>query len=151
MFYDLIHHDCAKIIGLMYGCRFHSTKGLKIGDDVWAVGRCLISPVNIGSRTLILPGAVLTRHTQPDSVWGGAPAQDLTSKFGPQFRPTATEERMTYLQRKLTEFAENSGVDLSNLVKIVQDPQSMRLTQGIQFSTSATERTRSRKLRLKIG
>jgi acetyltransferase-like isoleucine patch superfamily enzyme len=107
---------------VMAGCRFHGHKPLVIGDDVWLVGHCLVSPGSIGARALVLLGSVVTHDLEADHTYGGVPAVDVTEKLGPQFAPTAISEREAYLRRRLDEFARSYGVpNISAHVDVVRD------------------------------
>ena len=86
------------------GCRFHSRKPLEIGDDAWLGGNCLVSPVRIGARCLVLMGSVVTRDLADDRSYAGVPAEDITDRIGPQFEARAIEARAADLERRLREF-----------------------------------------------
>jgi hypothetical protein len=70
-----------------------------VGKDVWFVGHCIISPVNIGERSMALVGSVITHDMKPNRVYAGVPAVDVTDKFGPQFEECGVEQKA----RRLTE------------------------------------------------
>ncbi len=91
---------------VMYGNRFYSEKPLIVGDDVWLVGHCLVSPVTIGDRSIAFLGSLVTKDMEADHTYAGAPAKDVTDKFGPQFKITTIDERIAYLQARLQEFAQ---------------------------------------------
>lgn len=115
---------------VMYGCRFHSDRPLQIGDDVWLVGHCLVSPVEIGERSMAMLGSVITRDMQADHSYAGVPAEDVTDKIGPQFEITGVEHRAAYLNSRLEEFATINRIsDIHNSIKIVSAAEEM-LTYG---------------------
>jgi acetyltransferase-like isoleucine patch superfamily enzyme len=112
---------------VMAGCRFHTAKPLRIGDDAWLVGHCLVSPVTIGERALILLGSVLTRDVPPDRTFGGVPAADVTERFGPQFNLTAREERERYMRERLQAFAQKNRIrDVERHLAIVGSAEELR-------------------------
>ncbi|MGD0275791.1 MAG: hypothetical protein ABSB79_07020 [Syntrophales bacterium] len=84
---------------IVEGCRFFSCKYMYVGKDVWFVGHCIISPVNIGERSMALVGSVITHDMKPNRVYAGVPAVDVTDKFGPQFEECGVEQKA----RRLTE------------------------------------------------
>lgn len=84
---------------VVQGCRWNSAKYMHIGRDAWFVGHCLVSPVKVGERAMAMLGSTITRDMEPNHVYGGVPAKDLTDKLGPQF-----EERNIY--RKLEKMYE---------------------------------------------
>ena len=111
---------------VMCGNRFHSSRPLIIGDDVWLVGHCLVSPVKIGDRSMAMLGSVITRDMEVDHTYAGVPAEDITEKVGTQFKITPAEERAQYLQKRFTEFAQQFGVrHINEYVTIVTTPGQM--------------------------
>jgi len=90
---------------VLYGCRFHSQRELRIDDDAWLVGHCLVSPVHIGARSLAMLGSLVTRDLAPDHCYAGVPAKDITDKVGPQFEPPPVEERARRLAERFAEFS----------------------------------------------
>ena len=65
----------------LQGCIFEGDRRLQIGDDVWLMTGCMVSPCQIGARTVALMGSVLTRSVGANLIVGGNPAEDLTHKF----------------------------------------------------------------------
>jgi acetyltransferase-like isoleucine patch superfamily enzyme len=94
---------------VLYGCRFHSSRSLEIGDDVWFVGHCLVSPIRAGDRSLAMLGSVVTKDMEADHSYAGSPARDITDRIGPQFAPRPIEERSALLRGKIDEFAADRG------------------------------------------
>ncbi len=109
---------------VMYGARFHGTQPLVIGDDSWLVGHCLVSPVNIQPKSIAMLGSVITKDMKENHCYAGVPAEDLTSKIGPQFKVTSIEERKAYMQKRLAEFScvyDIQGLD--QYVRVVGQPE----------------------------
>src|SRR5690606_9627788 len=52
----------------LQGSRFNSRAPLSIGEDSWIGVQCSVAPVNIGVRSLLLAGSVLTKDMPSDSV-----------------------------------------------------------------------------------
>ncbi len=51
-------------------------KPVRIGNGVWITSRCMVlSGVEIGDNALILPGSVVDRSVDPQSIYGGVPAR----------------------------------------------------------------------------
>ncbi len=86
------------------GCRFHTRRPLEIGDDAWLGGNCLVSPVRIGARCLVLMGSVVTGDLLEDRSYAGVPAEDVTERIGPQFEERPVEERVADLEGRLRDF-----------------------------------------------
>ena len=82
---------------LLDGCQFHTKKSLNVSDNAWLVGHVLCSPVNIGPRSVIMFGSLVTKDIMSDTVVAGVPTQDVTSKFGRPFAPLQPHERKQLL------------------------------------------------------
>lgn len=53
-----------------------------IGDDVWiGYGSIILSGVNIASGCIIAAGSVVTKDTEPYSIYAGVPAQKVRDRF----------------------------------------------------------------------
>tara|TARA_R110002049_G_scaffold62170_4_gene166437 strand:- start:1857 stop:2432 length:576 start_codon:yes stop_codon:yes gene_type:complete len=58
------------------GSQLEFGKPVTIGDDVWVGGGAIICPgVNIGDRSIIAAGAVVTKDVPADVIVGGNPAK----------------------------------------------------------------------------
>lgn len=106
---------------VVYGCRFHSKRPLEIGNDVWFVGHCLVSPIHAGDRSLAMLGSLVTKDMETDHSYAGCPAVDVTAKVGPQFSPRPIAERAALLQEKIDEFARDSALESSRVAVVVTD------------------------------
>jgi acetyltransferase-like isoleucine patch superfamily enzyme len=89
---------------IVEGCRFHSKKYMHIQKDAWFVGHCIVSPVEVGKKSMALVGSVITRDMEPNHVYAGVPAIDITEKTGPQFENRSIEEKATKLQEIVDQF-----------------------------------------------
>jgi acetyltransferase-like isoleucine patch superfamily enzyme len=82
------------------GCNYTEiTKPMVIGNDVWLVGHCIVSPVTIEDGAMALVGSVVTKDMKANHIYGGAPAKDLTDKMLPQFSITANGEKKKILEQ----------------------------------------------------
>jgi len=62
------------------GRRYHVVKPVTIGDGAWIAANTLILPgVEIGQNCMIGAGSVVTRSTDPDSLYAGNPARKIKS------------------------------------------------------------------------
>ena len=75
------------------GCRFLSDSPLKVGNDVWFVGHCIVSPIIAEDKSMALVGSVVTRDMKKNHVYAGSPAKDLTDKIGNQFQEVDVETK----------------------------------------------------------
>ena len=106
---------------VMEGCRFDSKKTSRIGNDVWFVGHCIVSPIKAEDRSMALVGSVVTSDMKYNHVYAGVPAKDVTDKMGPQFREAADSEKLAYLEARLKEFLASHPQC---------DPQKIRIGTG---------------------
>lgn len=77
----------------MLGCNYESSSELNIGNDVWFVGHCIVSPVTVKDRSMALVGSVITKDMEENRIYGGSPAKDLTDKIPPQFTNISISEK----------------------------------------------------------
>lgn len=95
---------------IVEGSRFHSRRYMHVGKDAWLVGHCIVSPVKIGERSMAMAGSVVTRDMEPNHVYAGVPARDVTERMGPQFESRTVEQKAVKLQEMLDAFlAQNPG------------------------------------------
>lgn len=101
----------------LQGCRWNSSRPLVIEDDVWFVGHCIVSPIHAHARSMALAGSVVARDMEPNHVYAGVPARDITDKVGPQFQEVSLEDKYQVMRTRLDEFyALNPGHARSILV-----------------------------------
>lgn len=86
------------------GCRFHSRKYMRLEKDAWFVGHCIVSPVSVGARSMALVGSVVTRDMEPEHVYAGVPAVDVTAKTGPQFERRTVDQKAAALRELILRF-----------------------------------------------
>lgn len=106
---------------ILEGCRFDQDKELRIGNDVWFVGMCLVSPVLVKDKSVALLGSVITRNMETNSVYGGNPASDLTSKIGKPWSEVSVEsKRQNFLRLRDEFFAINKRFDKEK-IQVLED------------------------------
>ncbi len=122
----------------MAGCKFKSEKQLTIGDDAWFVGQCLVSPVNVGERSVAMLGSCVTHDMNQNSVYAGVPAKDLTEKLGRPWEDRLISERLTLFDQRLREFCtETKNLLIDTPIMGVQEfPEKM--SQEISYFNVAT-------------
>lgn len=106
---------------IVEGSRFHSHQYMHINKDVWFVGHCIVSPVNVGERSLALVGSVITRDMLPNHIYGGVPAKDMTDKMGTQFETISVEEKAKRLKELIHQF-EIEHPEYANQLVVVTNP-----------------------------
>ena len=74
------NHNIPPKLGKIFGSG-HSARSIKIGNDVWIGGNCLILPgVSIGEGAVIAGGSVVTRDVAPWDIVAGVPAKKIKSR-----------------------------------------------------------------------
>jgi acetyltransferase-like isoleucine patch superfamily enzyme len=106
---------------VLQGCRWTSSKPMAIGDDVWFVGHCIVSPITAEPRSMALVGSVVTRDMQENRVYAGSPAKDVTEKVGPQFETVSVERRITGFDARRLEFLRRNTDVPPDLIGIAAD------------------------------
>ncbi len=98
------------------GCRFLMEKPMNIGNDVWFVGHCIVSPINAADKSMAMVGSVVTKDMVYNEIYAGSPAQSISNKVGNQFLDVSIEEKFIKMNQYLNEFNPNS-----KSIKIVKD------------------------------
>ena len=83
-----------------------------IEDDVWVGARCqILKGVHIGARSIIAAGSVVTKDTEPYSIYAGVPAKKICSieeyyqKNTTSFFPAATlshDQKKSLLEKEFS-------------------------------------------------
>lgn len=81
------------------GCNYESSSELNIGNDVWFVGHCIVSPIKAEDKSMALVGSVVTKDMGYNKVYGGSPAKDLTDKIKPQFSEITINEKRDIISK----------------------------------------------------
>jgi acetyltransferase-like isoleucine patch superfamily enzyme len=97
------------------GCRFLSEKALSIGNDVWMVGHCIISPINAADKSMALVGSVVTNDMLYNTIYAGSPAKAISEKIGPQFIEISIDDKYN----KMCSYLKESKIS-SDYIKIVK-------------------------------
>jgi len=97
------------------GCRFLSEKSMDIGNDVWLVGHCIVSPITAEDKSMAMVGSVITRDMKYNRIYGGSPAQDLSEKIGFQFKEVSIAQKM----EKMRFYLQESGISAQK-IRIVE-------------------------------
>lgn len=96
------------------GCRFLSENKLTVGNDVWFVGHCIVSPIKAEDKSMAMVGSVVTKNMEYNQIYAGSPAKSLSEKIGPQFTEVTLEQKL----EKMTHYIEEAGVSAER-IKVV--------------------------------
>jgi acetyltransferase-like isoleucine patch superfamily enzyme len=111
------------------GCRWNSSGSLVLEDDVWLVGHCIVGPIHVGARAMLMSGGVAVHDMLSNHVYGGTPATDITGKLGPQFGEVSIEARQLEFNRLVGEFCSQAGCSESLFRSVSQFAEDNSYTQ----------------------
>lgn len=101
---------------VLEGCRFLSEKPLIIGNDVWFVGHCIVSPITAADKSMAMVGSVVTKDMDFNTIYAGSPAKSISDKIGFQFIDIPIESKIEKMKNYLKEW---NGEDRK--IKIIAD------------------------------
>jgi acetyltransferase-like isoleucine patch superfamily enzyme len=113
------------------GCRFLSEKEMKIGNDVWFVGHCIVSPITAGDKSLAMAGSVITKDMNYNEIYAGSPAKSISDKVGFQFIERSIDDKYKRMSEYLKEF-EGINKKIFN-IKIVRDISEINFSDEISY------------------
>ncbi len=119
---------------MLEGNRFLSDRELSIGNDVWFVGHCIVSPIAAADKSMAMVGSVVTKDMGLNRVYAGVPAKDITDKTGPQFGPVSVEHKLKLMKEHLEVFTGKT-----EKIKIVEDVASFRSDGASYFAVRTRE------------
>lgn len=114
------------------GCRFNSDRAMTVGNDVWFVGHCIVSPITAHDKSMAMVGSVVTKDMQFNSVYAGVPARDITNNIGCQFAPVLDDEKL----RLMRGYLEQSG---AKNIRIVMDVEEFKDDGNSYFAVSTRQ------------
>jgi acetyltransferase-like isoleucine patch superfamily enzyme len=120
------------------GCRFLSDSPLTIGNDVWFVGHCIVSPINAEDKSMAFAGSVITKDMLSNRIYAGSPSKDITEKVGVQFNEVTVNDKYEKMISYLND------VNLKN-IKIVKSNTEFNFNDDITyFDVSSRTYTKKR-------
>ena len=105
----------------LIGCRFDLDKPMTIHDDTYFGGLCLVSPVEIGERTFVMGGSVVTKDLLPDRVYAGNPAKDITDKLGTPYPEVSSADRKRDMEERIGRFFEGTDKWSRESIEVVEN------------------------------
>lgn len=121
---------------VLEGCRFLSESPLLVGNDVWFVGHCIVSPITAKDKSMALVGSVITKDMDYNNIYAGSPAKNITDKAGTQFKDISNDEKYKKLNNLLDSFGN------SDLIKIVMDESEILDNEISYFCISTRKYTK---------
>jgi len=116
------------------GCNYNGSAPLIVGNDVWFVGHCVVSPITAKDKSMALVGSVITKDMEENHIYGGAPAKDLTDRVTPQFKPMTTSDRWDLMNQ----------FNLPNGIKLIEDDSEITNDDVSYFNIITRKYTKKR-------
>ena len=104
------------------GCRFLSEKPMNIGNDVWFVGHCIVSPITAQDKSMAMVGSVITKDMDYNQIYAGSPAKSISDKIGYQFKNVTIDDKL----KKMKQYLLESKIDASR-IRIVSNETEIDL------------------------
>lgn len=101
------------------GCQFLNESPLKVGNDVWFVGHCIVSPITAEDKSMAVVGSVVTKDMKFNEIYAGVPAKSISDKIGYQFRDVRIEDKF----RKMRDYLNEWGGNKKNIEIIISSEQ----------------------------
>ncbi|WP_298119857.1 hypothetical protein [Flavobacterium sp.] len=123
------------------GCRFLTEKPMVIGNDVWFVGHCIVSPIVAQDKSMAMVGSVITKDMAFNEIYAGSPAKSISDKIGFQFLEVSTETKFQKMNEYLKEWNPNS-----KSIKIVSDKNEIDFENKLVSYFNVSDRTYTKRL-----
>ena len=105
------------------GCRFNSSNELKIGNDVWFVGHCIVYPIIAEDKSMALAGSVVTNNMLSNVIYAGTPAKSISEKLGFQFQDHTIDDK----HNKIINYLNDFGEDFNRELKVVKTKEEINI------------------------
>ena len=113
------------------GCRFLSEKEMRIGNDVWFVVHCIVSPITAEDKSLAMAGSVITKDMKYNEIYAGSPAKSISNKIGFQFTEISIDSKYKIMCKHLEEFKYILNKNVN--IKIVQDISEINFLDDMSY------------------
>lgn len=120
------------------GCRFLNSKPLIIGNDVWFVGHCIVSPIIAEDKSMAMVGSVITSNMEYNQIYAGSPAKSISEKVGFQFEEVTSEEKLQKMTAYLKQF--QSFYRGGDLIRIVENEIDINFNDELSYFSVANRR-----------
>lgn len=119
------------------GCRFLTEKPMIIGNDVWFVGHCIVSPIIAKDKSMAMVGSVITKDMDFNHIYAGSPAKSISDKVGFQFEEVSLETKYNKMINYLNEW----NLNKNNSIIIVKSKEEMDFSNNKVSYFNVAERT----------
>ena len=118
------------------GCTLFAIRPTVIKDEVWLVGSCFVgSGVTLGYRSICLPGAIVTKDTEPLKVYAGAPAKEKEGLS--YYKPVSISEKYVMMAQWAKEFCEKTKDTIgfyTDRITIRRGKMVLVITTGVEYN-----------------
>lgn len=118
------------------GCRFLSEKPMQIGNDVWFVGHCIVSPIIAADKSMAMVGSVVTKDMNYNEIYAGSPAKSISDKIGFQFKEVSVSEKFQKMRAYLQQWNPNA-----RSIEIVSDVSEIDFSKSDISFFNVSDRT----------
>jgi acetyltransferase-like isoleucine patch superfamily enzyme len=122
------------------GCRFLNEKPMEIGNDVWFVGHCIVSPIKAEDKSMAMVGSVITKDMKSNEIYAGSPAKSISDKIGFQFSEVTIADK----KAKMIEYLNDFDPNIKN-IKIVTNLDNILIDKNISYF-NVSDRTYTKRL-----
>jgi acetyltransferase-like isoleucine patch superfamily enzyme len=122
------------------GCRFLTEKPMLIGNDVWFVGHCIVSPIVAEDKSMAMVGSVITKDMKKNEIYAGSPAKSISDKIGFQFKEVSIQDKLIKMNLYLNEWDSSS-----KSIKIVSDISEIDFSYENVTYFNVSDRTYSKR------
>ena len=122
------------------GCRFLTEKPMVIGNDVWFVGHCIVSPIIAQDKSMAMAGSVVTKDMVYNEIYAGSPAKSISDKIGFQFNEVSIQDKFSKMNVYLKEWKSDSKE-----IKIVSDVSEIDFNNNNISYFNVSDRTYTKK------
>ena len=95
----------------LFGCRYEENCSATLGEDSWLMTKASIGPYKLGSKSVALMGAVITKNFGDNKILGGVPARDSTNKMGHPYIAKTGEEIKNGFERLIQKYKQNKIIN----------------------------------------
>lgn len=103
---------------VLAGCRWNSSGELKLDDDVWLVGHSIVGPIHAQAKAMLMTGGVAVKNMLENHIYAGAPAKDVSEKFGMQFNEVGRAEREQMFSDLKAQFYAETNISTEQFISV---------------------------------
>lgn len=109
------------------GSRFLSEKALTIGNDVWLMAHCILSPITAADKSMVMLGSVVMDDMAYNTIYSGSPAKPISENR--RIASHFLEVKLETKYNKMVAYLAESKVD-SSTIEIVRTKEEANFTNG---------------------